>query len=204
MFKTAAIIIGMFALLGCASKYDVNVAGYGGQENFKNKTYDFVLTSEMRTDLEMMKYVGVLEDQLNCIGWKRTAQGPAYMISPEFGVVPGKVSSEPRVTIGGGFGFFSGGIAPGISLGTAVGRTVSDDDSGTSYLNIKLFTSGNTDKSPVWQGKIFIKDTDLSKTASVLSLYAVDSFGKKTDGAKEFTFEAGDADVRRLSGCPAK
>ncbi|MGE4266736.1 MAG: hypothetical protein AB7F25_04840 [Deferribacterales bacterium] len=204
MFKTMAVIIGMFVLSGCASKYDVNVTGYGGQNNFKNQTYDFALSSESKTDLEMIKYVGVLEAQLNCIGWKRNAKNPAYIITPVFGVVLGKASAEPRVSIGGGIGFFSGGIAPGLSLGTAVGRSVSDEDKDMSFLNIKLFTAGNTDKAPVWQGKIFTREKDLSKTAAVLSKYAVENFGKQTDGAQEFTFEATETELKGLEGCPVK
>lgn len=203
MFKTITFIIIMSAMLGCASRYDVNLTGYGGQETFGNKTYDFALPANMKTDLEMMKYVGVLEAQLNCIGWKRDTRKPAYVITPVFGVIPGNAPAEPRFSVGGGIGMFSGGMGSGFSLGTAVGRDVSGEKD-TSYLEIKLFTAGNTDKPPVWQGKIFTRDGELSKTAAVLSKYAVDNLGKKTDGALEFTFEADDAAVKGLKGCPAR
>jgi len=203
MFKTITFIIIMSALLGCASKYDVNLTGYGGQETFGNKTYDFALPANMKTDLEMMKYIGVLEAQLNCIGWKREAGNPAYAITPVFGVIPGKAQVEPRFSVGGGIGMFSGGLGSGFSMGTAVGQDVSGEKD-TSYLDIKLFTAGNTDKPPVWQGKIFTRDGELSKTAAVLSGYAVENFGKKTDGALELTFKEDESSMKGLKGCPVR
>lgn len=203
MLKTITFIIGMFVLLGCASKYDVSVTGYGGQESLTGKTYDFALPPGVKTDLEMIKYVGVLEAQLNCDGWKRDTKRPAYMITPVFGVVPGRAAAEPRFSVGGGIGMFSGGMGSGFSLGTGVGTDVSAEKD-TSFLNIKLFTAGNTDKPPVWQGKIYTRDGELSKTAAVLSKYAVANIGKQTDGEKVFSFEASAEGLKELEGCPAK
>ena len=204
MKKIIPLLIIMFALMGCATRYDVNVTGYGGQDSYKSKTYDFALPSAVKTDLEMMKYAGVLERQLNCIGWKRDTRSPDYMITPVFGVVLGKTGSEPRISIGGGFGVLSGGFGSGISLGTYVGSSTGTDSKDMSYLDIKLFMAGKTDEQPVWQAKIFTRDTDLSKTAPVLAKYAVENFGKKSEGKQEFTFFADDESMKGLEGCPVK
>ncbi|MGE4497520.1 MAG: hypothetical protein AB7E48_06530 [Deferribacterales bacterium] len=200
------IIISLLALgiSGCAS-YTVNVTGYGGLDNYPAKTYDFMLSQDIKTDLEAMGYVSILEKQLACIGWKRDAGTPEYMIAPSFGIT-GVNSNEPeaRFGIGIGTGSFGGGLSLGTFLGTSAGSSSGDDY--TKFLDVKLFAKGRTDEQPVWQGKIFIRDSEdkLSGVMPVLVKYAVENFGKSTDGSKEFTFNATGKNMEALETCPAE
>ncbi len=200
------IIISLLALgiSGCAS-YTINVTGYGGLDNYPAKTYDFMLSQDIKTDLEAMGYVSMLEKQLVCIGWKRDAGSPEYMIAPSFGI-SGVKSNEPeaRFGIGIGTGGFGGGLSLGTFLGTSTGSASGDDY--TKFLDVKLFAKGKTSEQPLWQGKIFIRDSEdkLSEVMPVLVKYAVENFGKSTDGSKEFTFNATDKNMEALETCPAE
>lgn len=204
LFLIAIMAIGLF---GCAS-YTVNVAGYGGTESYPTKTYDFVLSKEIVADLEAMSYVDMLEKQLACIGWVRSADNHDYLIEPDFGIFRSlKDSNSSNVSVGGGIGFFSGrssGMSLGTFLGTGTGSPRWSDY--TKFIDVKLFLAGRQDGSPLWQGKIFIQNSEneLKKVMPVLVKYAVDNFGKTTDGNKEFTFYATGSNLEELKVCPAQ
>lgn len=204
MRKFLFIALLALALSGCAS-YTVNVTGYGGLDNYPAKTYDFMLSQDIRTDLEAMDYVSMLEKQLACIGWERDAKSPEYVIAPAFGIT-GSRDNEPkaRFGVGIGAGTFGSGLSLGTFLGTSTGSSSRDDY--TKYLDVKLFIKGKTSEQPVWQGKIFIQDREekLSEVMPVLVKYAVENFGKSTDGSKEFTFNATGKNMEALETCPAE
>ncbi|QAR32837.1 hypothetical protein EP073_05295 [Geovibrio thiophilus] len=195
------IILGLF---GCAS-YTVNVTGYGGLDDYTAKTYDFMLSQDIKTDLEAMGYVSMLEKQLACIGWEKDTKSSEYVIAPSFGIT-GSKDNEPkaRFGVGVGAGTFGSGLSLGTFLGTSTGSSSRDDF--TKYLDVKLFAKGKTGEQPIWQGKIFIQDSEdkLSEVMPVLVKFAVENFGKSTDGSKEFTFNATGKNMEALETCPAE
>jgi hypothetical protein len=203
LFIIAILAIGLF---GCAS-YNVNVSGYGGAETYPNKTYDFILSKELLSDLEAMGYVEMLENQLLCIGWKRDTVNHDYLIQPDFGIFRSlKDSNSSNISVGGGIGFFGGSRGSGVSIGSFLGTSTGSPrwSDYTKYIDVKLFQKNKTEGSPLWQGKIYVLDSenDLKKVMPVLVKYTVDNFGKTTDGNKEFTFYATDSNIEELKKCP--
>lgn len=204
MHRLLFIMLILSVLFGCTS-YTVNVTGYGGLDKYPAKTYDFVLSQDIKTDLEAMGYVAMLENQLACIGWERNTKSPEYMISPSFGILRGK-DEEPRARfgVGVGAGSFGTGLSLGTFLGTGIGSSSRDDF--VKFLDVKLFAKDKTNEQPLWQGKIFIEDSEdkLSEVMPILVKYAVENFGKSTDGSKEFTFNATGKSMEALKTCPAE
>jgi hypothetical protein len=208
MHKLILISFVLLSIFGCAASYDVNVTGYGRLENNRDKSYDFDLASDIKTDLEAMKYIGMLEKQLSCIGWVKKEKSPNYTISPSFGITGAKTEPEPDARFGGGIGMFGGNMGSGVSLGTFIGTSTGSSNSKeyTKFLDIKLFNRGKTDQAPAWQGKIFSQDESktLEDVMPVLIKFAVENFGKDTDGSKEFTFDATEENLKVLEECPVE
>jgi hypothetical protein len=200
MRKLIAVSFVIMSIMACAPKYNITMTGYGGQNGYPDKTYDFALTSDMVTDLESMKYVGMLENKLACIGWKRNAVSHDYIISPSFGISGEKQVSGSGLSVGGGFGMLSGGV--GTFLSTSIGPPDSTEYS--YFMNIKLFLKGKTSQPPIWEGKITSsgKTVPIAEVMPVFIKYAVENFGKNTDGRKEFTFDASEENLKSLDVCP--
>lgn len=196
------------ALFGCATSYNVNMTGYGGLDNYQDKTYDFSLSSDIKTDLEAMKYIGILEKQLACAGWQKSEKKHDFVISPSFGVTKAEKKPDIDGSFSFGFGVMNGGFGSGVSLGSFFG-TSTDPPSAkeyTKFLILKLFHKGKTDQAPIWQGKVISQDESktLADVMPVLIKFAVDNFGMKTDGGKDFTFDATDENLKALQDCSAK
>ncbi|ADD68393.1 hypothetical protein Dacet_1627 [Denitrovibrio acetiphilus DSM 12809] len=192
-------------IFGCATTYKGSVTGYGGQGTYGDMTYDFIITDNIRTDLEAMGYVASMENQLKCINWIRNSKSSEYVIALAFGVTGAEKSDEPKARVGGGIGFFGGSMGSGISLGTFLGSS-SGSSGGKEYvkfLDVKLFEKDRTDSTPLWQGKIVSTDENmtLAEVMPVLIKYAVENFGRSTDGSREFTFDATDEEIRALEEC---
>ncbi|MGE4319360.1 MAG: hypothetical protein AB7E96_10735 [Deferribacterales bacterium] len=205
MYKYIFLSLMLMVLFGCATSYKVNMTGYGGQENYKDQTYSFDLSSDIKTDLEAMKYIETLETQLACIGWQRNENKHSFVISPSFGITGAKNKPEVTGNFSFGLGMFNGGMGSGASIGTFLGTSTepSSTKEFTKFLDIKLFDKGKTDQAPLWQGKVFSQDESktLADVMPVLIKLAVENFGKNTGGSKDFTFKATDINLKALQNC---
>jgi len=206
MGKLILLSIMMLAIFGCATRYDVNMAGFGGQDKYQNKTYDFDLTSDIKADLEAMGYIGMLEKQLACIGWEKDTKSPKFTITPAFGVSSVSIEEKPEPRFGGSFGMFGGSMGGGLSLGSFIGMSTGSSNvvAYTKFLDIKLFNKEKAPETPVWQGKIFNEDRSktLAEVMPVLIKFAIENFGKETDGIKNFSFDATKENLKALEECP--
>jgi len=198
----------LFTIFGCADTYNIGLTGFGGQSSYTHKTYDFALTPDIKTDLEAMGYVEMLEKQLACTGWVRKAESPDFIIAPAFGTIITQEEPPSKSGFSGSFGIFGGSVGSGVSVGSLFG-TPGEPQYAKEYkkfLNIKMFADRQTDSPPVWQGKIFSKNENktLADVMPVLIKYAVENFGKNTEGSKEYTFDASKENLKALEGCPAE
>jgi len=198
------IIIAVFALLftaGCATTYNLNVAGFGGQKDISKKTYEMRLSKGTKSDLEHMAYVDILKTRLACEGWTEVSSDAAYIIEPAFGTTGIEVEDGPSSGFSIGFGFFGGTVGSGVGLGVGSANRVATLN--VPAMEIKLFDNSTNSDTPVWQGKFINTDTGnkLNEVVPVLVKYAVENIGKPTDGDKEFSFSADEKEMKALAEC---
>lgn len=194
------IAVALLFLAGCASTYNVNLASYGGKENYSSKTFELKLSKKIKSDLEYLEYTKLLKKKLECSGWVEDTSSPAYIIEPDFGTMTMEVERES--SSGFSIGFMGGSFGSGVSLGTAIAGGNKPEMRLVNYLNLKLFESASSE-TPVWQGKVINLDAGkkLSDVAPVLTKYAVDNFGRQSDGEEHFEFKATEKNLKALTEC---